>query len=798
MSFPLGHIETNTDGGGSKAFDVKKFLFRLWDFAPWIIISLLLSYGVALVVLRYSKTIYLISSDVLIKDNEEDSRDYNILREMGVLQNSKEVQNQIDILQSVTMMKNVIDSLNLDVRIVAKGKIAQSDLYGSKSPLKATIRRLNDSVIKPSTYQLYFHSTSFELKGEEAKLSYSYDIPFIVNGFEIIFSRVNGMKFSTEDQYFLQFIDKEQLAKSLHGTVHVDQVHEMGGIIRVNYVDDIPERGIDIVNMLINTYNEAGLQDKNIVTVKTAGFLNERIDTLARELDLLEMQAEDYRKSKKITDVGELSNVYFNQSLLYDKEIVVAAGDMEVVKGIESYLLSPNANTNIIPATSGIAEPTLIKMVEHYNQLVLDYQQQAGISTPSDPVFQRKKKQLDDLRTNLLQNISNIKSGYLTRIRKLEKTKGGFDDMMASLPEAERLYTRLKRQIGVKEQIYLYLLQKKEETDLSLASNINNTRVVDAAMNMGAVEPNKSRLIGVAIALGLTIPILILLITDFFNNKITERREVEEGTSTPIIGEVSFLERLQHRIISFNNKSLEAEQYRLIRISLRFFIKQQNSNVILVTSFMSGEGKSFTSINLAASFAVAGKNVIIVELDLRKPRLSEYIGVSANKGFTDYIVNNEPIENIIYKDSNHGFDFITSGPIPPNPSEMLMNDKMKDFFLDLRKRYEYIIIDTAPAGIVADTFVLTDYVDMSLFILRYQYSFKSTIEYLEKIRQEKRLFPLGIIINGIKRNKKLYYGYGYGYGYNDLLAKPYGNEYIDLTDDSKKNQRPKRFTSRKK
>lgn len=778
MSFPLGHIENNAEGATAKSFDIKKFLFRLWDFAPWIIISLLLAYGVALVILRYAKPIHLVTSYVLIKDNEENSRDYNILREMGVMQNSKEIQNQIDIIQSVTMMKNVIDSLHLDITLVAKGKIAQSDLYGKYSPVTLQINRNKDSLFIPKSYQIKFERDKFSIENQGIFYTYAYNTPFTLNTVEITISRKPNMIFSQEDVYFINFLDKEQLAKALHNTVHVTQVHDMGGIIQVNYADAVSERGIDIVNTLIASYNSAGLNDKNIVTVKTVDFLKDRIDTLSRELDILEMQAEQFKQANKLTEIGQLGSIYLNQSMMYDKEIANEIGNLQILKGIEEYLSTPQTSKEIVPSVNGLTEPTMLVMIDQYNKLVLNYQEQSGISTASDPVLLRRKKQLDDLRSNILLNISNIRKGYNTRIGQLQSSKNDFDNLLSGLPEAERIYTRLKRQIGVKEQIYLYLLQRKEETDMSLASNINDTRVVDPAIDMGIIEPNKSRIISLALSLGLAIPVIIMLILDFFSNKVSERREIEEGTTVPIIGEISFLERMEERIITFNNKSLVAEQFRLIRTNLRFFTTETKGNVILVSSFMSGEGKSFTSINLAASFAAAGSKVIIVELDLRKPKLAEYMNEKQRAGFSDHIVNAVSLEQIIHHNEKQRFDYITSGPIPPNPSEMLMHNKVRIFFDDLKSKYDYIIVDTPPAGMVADTFMLNDYAHSCIFILRYGYSFKTTVEYIERLNKEKKLKRLGIIVNGIKRNKKLYYGYGYGY--NDIITKSYGSGYIDF------------------
>lgn len=768
MSYPTTeteHIEPAKNS--SKEFDIKKFLFRMLYFSPWIILSLLISYTVVTLYLRYTPKMHKVSAYVLIKDDEETSPDYNVLRELGVMPGSKEVQNQIDIMQSVSIVSGIVDSLNLQVKLFTNARITSSTLYGEHRPFSIQIVKEDTLPATTGSYNVLIEGNRFSLLQNGQKIYHNFGDTFQLGTYYFVFKRNEKVK-ADPDGYLLSLQDPYGVGMALRGSIVVVKMHEMGGIIEISMLDEVPERARDIINKLIEAFNTAGVTDKNIVGKKTSSFLTERVDSVSQELDDLELISEAYKRNNNVPDIDAAGGTYLNRAQEYDKDGIDEMGQMQILNSLEKYIRNAKSNTDIIPANNGLQEPTLTAMISQYNQSVLDYQQQQKISTEKDPILGRSRNDLNQLKENILKNIANTRSGIDAKITQANSLKSNFDALLLALPEKERQLLKMKRQIDVKEQLYLYLLQKKEETEISLVSNINNSRVVDSAYDQGIVLPKSSQAKYFAFFIGLLVPIVILLLKDFFYNKISERSEIEKNTQVPILGEISFSKKLSNVLIPYRSRSIIAEQLRLIRANLQFFSTQNKSQTILVTSFISGEGKSFTAINLANSLAATQAKVLLMDIDLRKPRVDEYLKLNPAFGLTDYLVKNVPIENIItnYKGETT-FDVITSGPVPPNPTELLMRDQMATLFDFLKSKYDYIVIDSSPIGLVADGFVTGHFADVTLFILRYEYSFLNTIDYIEKMRVENKLVNISIVMNGIKESSRLHYeGYGYGYGYH--------------------------------
>ncbi len=784
MSYPVNDPETELMPVSNKEVDIKKFIFKLIGFLPWIILSVLLSYTIARLYLRYTPQIYKIAGYMLIKDEQENSSENRILEGLGVSPDSKEVQNQIDILESYDLASGIVDSLNLQVQIISQGRITSLSLYGNRMPV--FIHRVaNDTLrFKPSSYKLLLFDKKFSINDGSKSIFHNYNDTFTLAGKRVYIEK-NYLVKSDADGYILNIRDAHDIAMSIKTRVNVQKMHDMGGILEVAISDEVPDRAKDIVNTLIKAYNTAGLTDKNVVGYKTLRFLDDRIDTISKELDDIEIETQLYKKNNKIEDISAAGSMYLTQSMNYDNLEKDQIGQLKLLESIGSYVQNSKSFTDIIPSEKGLTEPTLGRLIDEYNQAVLDYQNQLQISTDRDPVISRSKTNLTELKGNIIKNIESVKDGYNTKLQQIENTKGSADNMLASVPEKERELVKLKRQSGVKEQIYLYLLQKKEETQLSLASNINNTRVVDEAINKGVISPQASQIITFSYILGIIFPVVIMLLLDFFNNKIADKKEVEQGTKVPIVGELSLDKKISSAIISVKSRSVLAEQLRLVRTNLQYMGGGDPIKTILVTSFMSGEGKSFITINLAGSLASSGNKVLLLELDLRKPKFTKYLNIKPQYGLTDFVVNNKTLKEIITKVPGvENIDIITSGPIPPNPSELLMNKKIKELLEELKTKYDYIVIDSSPVGLVADAFSLDKLADVSLFILRHVYSYKTSIQYIDRLFIEKKFKNLGIIVNGITNVNGLGYNYGYGYGYSYGYGYHYGNGYYGDAENS--------------
>ena len=777
MSYPNENAELELTPVSNTQFDIKKFIFKLIGFLPWIIISIVLCYTGARLYLRYAPQIHKISAYILIKDENENSSDYKILQELGAAPGGKEVQNQIDILESYELTSGIVDSLNLQVQIVAQGRIATSPLYGHKLPVFINPIKTDTAVFRPATFQLNLFDDKFCITKGKSKAYFKYNDTIQFSGRKVIVTRNNDV-FADPKGYLLLVRAKELMVNQLRAAINVQKMHDLGGIVEIAMNDEVPERAADIINKLLDAYNTSGLTDKNIVGKKTIRFLRDRVDTVSRELDEIESKSEAFKRDNKLGDISTAGAGYLASVLRSDEEKVTQLGQIQLLNALEKYILNSHKYTDIIPATYSITEPTLTKLIEAYNEAVLILQNQLRISTEKDPTVDRLKNNITEIKGNILKNIKSVREGFSIKLSGIDSTHNNYEDLLSALPAKEREFLKLKRQIGVKEQLYLYLLQKKEETEISLTTIINNTKVIDKAMDQGIISPKTAQIRSFALLIGIIIPIRVMLLLDFFNTKIMDRKMVEEGTRVPIVGELLFDKRKKSVVINSKSRSVLAEQIRLIRTNLKYMSVDNTNKIILVTSFMSGEGKSFLSINLASCLAAGGAKVLLIEMDLRKPKFAKYLKLEVDYGLTDFIVSDIDFHKVIAKNPLlENVDIITSGPVPPNPSEMLMSKRLEKMLVDVRKEYDYVILDTSPVGLVADAFLLDKYADMSLFILRHKYSYKTTVQYIERLFTDKRFNNLGIIVNGIIDTEGMGYGYGYGYGYSYGYGYGYGYHY---------------------
>jgi capsular exopolysaccharide synthesis family protein len=780
MSYPVAENETSDAVPASNApqFDIKKFIFKLIGFLPWIVISTLVSYSIATLYLRYTAQVHQITAQLLIKDDEESSPDANIVRELGVMPGGKEVQDQIDILQSYELSRMVVDSLHLQYEFIAEGRISSSPLYGKKNPAFVHIVGPDSADYRPASFKLKLYPDNFYIVGPEIKGTYKYGDTLGLEGHKVYFIKNDDVKPNLKG-YNLLLKNTRAVANAIKATIYVRKSHDMGGAVEISTIDEVTERAVDIINTLIDAFNKTGLADKKLGAKNTSTFLNDKVTEVEAELDTLEIKSSNFERDNKISDVSGAGNQYLDQLLNIDKERAAQEEQSALLDGLESYVKNAKNTFDIIPSTNGILDVTLNTLILQYNKDVIAYNTQLKLSTEKDPLAPVNRNELNKLKDGILKNIESIRLGYKTKLAGIDKNYDNYSNQLATLPNKERILAKLKRQISVKEQLYIFLLQKKYDSELSIAGVVGDSRIVDGAHDQGVVKPQASQIKMFAIIVGILLPVIVMLLLDFFDNRLADRKEVENGTRTPVLGELSYNKQQKMAIINPQSRNVLAEQFRLIRTNLQYFVNQEKGKLILVTSFMSGEGKSFVSLNLISSLVTGSKRVLLIEMDLRKPKLAKYLNISPSYGLTDYIVSETtPIEMVITNIPGvANADVITSGPIPPNPTELMMSSKIDTLFEYARQNYDYVVVDSSPVGLVADAYLLGNKVDVTLFILRHKYTYKTTIKFVEKLYTDKKLKGLGIIINGIVASSGLGYGYGYGYGYSYGYGYHYGSGY---------------------
>ncbi|MBO9636408.1 MAG: polysaccharide biosynthesis tyrosine autokinase, partial [Chitinophagaceae bacterium] len=460
---------------------------------------------------------------------------------------------------------------------------------------------------------------------------------------------------------------------------------------------------------------------------------------------------------------------------------------LQVVDLLSQYIRDPKNKNNLVPSTLGLSEPVLIEQITAYNKLVVDRVQQVQTGATTDnPVVLNLNSDIEEARLKILKNLDNIRSAFSTTINTLKGQQQKLQSQISAVPEKEKMAREKSRQQEIKQNLYLYLLQKREESNIALASTISTARVVDPAQSFGSqIGPRRFQTYLIALLAGLLIPIVIIYIIDLFNDKVTTRSDIEKATNAPILGEIGHNENQQTLVFSqLSSRSVVAEQLRILRSNLSFLIGEQfNKPTILVTSSFGGEGKSFVSTNIGAAMALSGKKTVILEFDLRKPKIVAGLGLQKGQGLTNYLIGAARMDELPQKVPGvEDLYVVPCGPVPPNPSEILLAPKIAELFRWLREEYDVIIIDTAPVGLVSDALTLSQYADATLYVVRQRYTYKKQLLFINELYTQGKFLKMGLLVNDvISKGTRGYYGYGggrygYGYGYGYGVQSGYFDE----------------------
>jgi tyrosine-protein kinase Etk/Wzc len=528
-----------------------------------------------------------------------------------------------------------------------------------------------------------------------------------------------------------------------------------------------PALGKDVLRTLIQVYNEASLSDKNLTTQSTIRFIDERLGLISGELTTVERDVENFKTSNGLTDITGEAALYLENVKANDIQLNEVNIQLSAINDIERFVNS-NSSKEKIPATFGIQDPVLLGQITQLSELQLQRDQLLMTTQLSNPIVQTVVKQIESTRSAINANIQNITTTLLGAKRQLERNNNNYQGSIKKIPTQERQFISIKRQQSIKESLYLYLLQKREEAALSYASTVADSRVVDEAYSSDApIKPKRSITYLIALILGVFLPILYLYFKELLNNKVSTLSDITKGSSIPVLGEVMLDEGKEPIVVTDSNRKAIAEQFRAIRTNLQYAhgkIDDHFGRVTLFTSSISGEGKSFVASNVAMSLAISGRKTVLLELDLRKPKISKYLKLINNIGLSNYLIGKASYSDIVQPSFIHDNLFVIgSGPIPPNPSELLIQPAVEDLINQLKDNFDEIIIDSPPIGLVTDAQILARVADASIFIVRHKYTLKVMMEQLHKIYRSKKFPKLNVIFNGVQLSKG--YGYGYGYGY---------------------------------
>lgn len=765
--------------------DVQAMLYKYLRYWYLFVIGVMLSLGAAFFYLKYTTPEYNIRSKVLIKDDEKgpDLADASAFGDLDVFNTTKNIDNEIEVLNAISLMERVLTELSLNTRYFKPGLLQDVEIYGKALPLKVIVGNL-DSAAYDMTLRLHVtKSNTFDLEEEDAEGAvvtsshqFGQEIKRPYGVFTVVAAAGVSSPTSPKD-ITVTFQDIRKLANYYNGSrLTIAQVNKDASVLMISLVEPVRQKGKDIVNKLIEVYNKEAVEDKNVVASNTIQFIDERLKFLTTELSEVEKDVEAYKRQNELTDVSSEAQIYVESASEYNRQLAEFEIQLDVLNSIETYLRGTEGQYQLVPSTLSIQDPTLLGLITKFNELQLERDRMLQTTPASNLLIQNINDQLANLRVNILENLHNIKRGLEITRNNLQASQAQFQSRIQQVPSIERELLEIKRQQGIKEGLYLYLLQKREEAALSLAAAVSNSRVLDPAMvGDEPVKPKRALVYLLALLLGLGIPFAGIYGKDVLNNKVQERKDVEAATATPVLGELAHSTSRDIVVVTKESKSPVAEMFRLVRTNLQFSTAGKANQVLLITSSMSGEGKTFFSVNIGASLVLTGKKVVILGFDLRMPKLLQELGLPEGKGITNFVISDHLTVEDILRPSQVVPDLfvISSGPIPPNPAELMMNTKVGDLIKELRKRFDYIIIDTAPVGQVADAYTLAPHIDSSIYIVRYGYTYKSQLAIIEDVYRNKKLSHPMIVLNDAQKVNGN--GYGYGYGYGEAKKKTWRN-----------------------
>jgi tyrosine-protein kinase Etk/Wzc len=751
-------------------FDLRLFFLKYLRYWYWFILTLMLAIGGAYLYLQYAVPIYKVSATLLIKDEKKGSSSSNdILKELDMFSGSKIVENEIEVLKSKVLAEKVIDDLNLTVSYYAEGWIRDAELF-KKSPITLNYISLKDIAYQDALYIKLVDSQNFELLDEKknvvGKYIYTQSLNNSYGRFRVF---LNNPKAKSGELIKVKFVRRESLVQAFVTKIQVELINLKSTVLQLSLEDAVPEKGKVILAKLIDVYTYSSLEDKNSEATNTLRFIGERLQLITGELKDVEKDVEQYKTSQGITDLSAEGNLFLEKVKDNDSKLSEVDIQLKVLDGVERYLAS--GQNNVAPATLMVNDPILTSFIEKLGELELQREKTSRTVQAGNPFLETINTQIANTKQAIRENVSNQKKGLVITKTGLQGNNNRFESAIRTIPRKEREFVNIQRQQNIKESLYLLLLQKREETALSYASTVTDSRVVDTPhATSGPIKPNGKNIYLLAFFLGFILPAAIINIKDLLNDKVQSRKDIENATGLAVFGEVALKSKdVEGSLIDTKSRSFLSEQFRTLRTNLQYVNTNKTSKgtVLLFTSSTSGEGKSFVTINLGASLASLGKKVAILELDLRKPKLSAYLGETRETGISNYLVGTTNETNIIKATKVGNLFLISSGPIPPNPAELLSNGRIETLINVYRETFDYILIDTPPVGLVTDAMILGPYVDACFYLVRHEVSQKQNLTILNDLKKFDKFKSLNVIFNGVnyKNSQEYRYGYGYGYGY---------------------------------
>ncbi len=776
----------------------------------WFAISVILCVGLGCYYILSSPPLYVRGADVLMRDdtrgNTLDNDVAMAFSNMGMFKTNANVYDEVFAIKSPMLMEEVVRQLDLNVSYATQGRFKKMPSYGSgqllqaifldgkKNPLEFTVDIDGDRCV----------ATDFKWSIDREKYESDKEIPFNPAVIDTIDTPIGRIVLRPNARYtgdkpddikiIVEYQSVPSCAEDILSRLESEQVEEHASIIHLSLTDPSTERAEDIINTLIDVYNQSWVDDRNQVAVATSKFINERLSIIELELADVDADISTFKSKNLIPDIASASDLYLKQATKMSDEIMDLSSRLQMAKYIKEYLENPTNSNALLPVNSGVGSASVEHQIESYNTLVLKRNQYAHDSSDENPLVTNYDARIAEIRGAVLAAINNEITQLNESIKTLKAGEAKSTARIAANPSQARYLLSVERQQKVKESLYLYLLQKREENELGQTFAPYKTRIIsDARGSMIPVAPRKFTILAVAFLLGLFIPGAILFMQESFDTAVRGRKDIE-SLSLPYVGEIPQKSAKRRRrwfgnatedetygvLVHHGGTDAVNEAFRMVRSNIEFMNSTNGSSdrkVVMVTSAIPGSGKTFVSMNLAATFALKKKKVVVIDLDMRRHTLSTILDKAGNDGVSGYLAGAKALDGMIVTDVDgiQGLDLIPAGAVPPNPSELLGSERLKQLIADLRVRYDYVIIDCPPTEAVADARIITTNVDMTLFVIRAGHLDRGMIPEIQRFYDEGRYTRMAVLLNGTHDSGShggySRYGYSYGYGYSYSAEK---------------------------
>ena len=781
-------------------FNIQEILFRCLVHWPWFVFSVIVCIACAWGNLRLTTPVYNISATVLIKDDKKGggtsvSSELERMGLDGFVSSSGNVDNEIEVLRSKSLSEEVVNNLGLFVTYMDEDELPKKELYQTSPVLVSLTPQEADKLpgrmevamtLQPTgvmDVQMKVGDKEYRKEFEKLPAVFPTDegtVAFFVNNDTLSAVRPESV---TKERHITAFINRPfSVAKGYASSLSIAPTSKTTSVVVISLKNTNPRRGRDFINKLLEMYNINANNDKNEVAQKTAEFIDARIGIISKELGSTEQDLENFKRTAGITDLSSEAQIALTGNAEYEKKRVENQTQINLIVDLQKYL--QGSEYEVLPANVGLQDGGLVGAISRYNEILIERNRLLRTSTESNPAIVNLNTSIRAMRSNVQATLDATLKGLQITKADLDREASRYSRRISDAPTQERQFVSIARQQEIKAGLYLMLLQKREENAITLAATANNAQIIDAAIaDDNPVSPKRMMVYLVALFFGMGIPVGIIYLIGLTKFKIEGRADIEKLTSLPVVGDIPLADEKSGSIAVFENKNnLMSETFRNVRTNLQFML-ENGKNVILVTSTISGEGKSFVSSNLAISLSLLGKKVVIVGLDIRKPGLNKVFNIpQKDHGITQFLTN--PSMNLMDlvqpSDINRNLFILPGGAVPPNPTELLARDGLEKAIETLKTNFDYVILDTAPVGMVTDTLLIGRTADLSVYVCRADYTRKAEFTLVNELSENKKLPNLCVAINGLDLQKKKYgYYYGYGkygkyYGYGKRYGYGYG------------------------